>query len=422
MRPRAAPHAARTATAGVDRVTLLYALTFYVFYVMALSGIAAPFLAAEFGFDESQITGIAGWIALGAFGTALLTRFADRHGRRRIIVLCFAAIPPFAGLTVLATGVASYVLPQIAVNAFVGALATGLAVAVAEQAPDEARARAQSRFGVFATWGGALALAVSSLLPLLPGGWRVFWVVAALPVVAVPLVRARLLETDRFHAARESGRVAAARVRDLLAPPYRGRALGLLAVALLKPVSLTAVGTWPFFHMVKTLGMAPGWASLVYVVGGGIGLAGNPLGARLADRWGRRPTSLAATAATVVAGCAFFFVPPGSNAQLLPPLIALMAANQVATAIFSVADRCIDAELFPTALRSTFLGGARFMNAAGGVFSMFALSWLARPLGGLPTAIAAVSAATLVPALLIFLAVVPETRGQTLEQASRETS
>jgi hypothetical protein len=51
---------------------------------------------------------------------------------------------------------------------------------------------------------------------------------------------------------------------------------------------------------------------------------------------------------------------------------------------------------------------------------MFALSALVRPLGGLPAAIAVVSAATLVPALAIFATVVPETRGQTLEHASLE--
>jgi MFS family permease len=402
-------------------MALLYGLTFYAFYVMALGGIAAPFLALEFGFDDAAITRIAGWISLGAFGTALFTRYADRVGRRRVLVLSFAALAPFCAVTALATNVPSYVIPQIAVNALLGTLATALAVAVAEQAPDERRPHAQSLFGVFASFGGALALAVSTAVPSLPVGWRAFWIVAALPIVAIPFVRARLIETARFDAARDSGRVAATRARDLFEGAYRRRAFGLLAIALLKPVSLNAVGTWPFYHMVKTLGLAPGWASLVYVIGGGIGLLGNPIGARLTDRWGRRPTSLVATAVTVVAGAAFFFVPPAASvAKLLPALTALMAVNQLATSVFSVADRCIDAELFPTALRATYLGVARLMMAASGVLSMFALSALTAPLGGLPTAIAAVSAVTLVPALLIFLAVVPETRGLTLEHASLE--
>jgi MFS family permease len=402
-------------------VGLLLALVFHVFYVTALGGIGAPFLAEEFGFDNAAIANIAGWVSLGAFGAALLTRLADRHGRRRVLVISFAGMAPFCIATAIAASIPGYVIPQIAVNALAGALATALAVALAEEASDERRARVQGLYGVFTAFGGAIALGLATIEKWLPGGWRFFWVVAALPIVALPLVRARLLETARFNAARDSGRVAATRARDLLSGPLRRRALGLLAVGLLKPISLTLIGTWPFYHMKQTLGLAPGWASLVYVVGGGIGILGNPLGARLTDRWGRRPTSVVATIVCVVAGAAFFFVPKAAKLDVvLPPLMALMAVNQIATSASSVADRCIDAELFPTALRATYLGAARLMNAAAGVVSMFALSALATPLGGFPKAIAAISAVSLLPALAIFLAVVPETRGLTLEHASLE--
>ena len=403
-------------------MALLFALVFHAFYVTALGGIGAPFLAQEFGFDDAAITRIAGWVSLGAFGTAYLTRLADRHGRRRVLVLSFAGMAPFCVATAIATSVPGYVVPQIAVNALAGTLGTALAVAVAEEAPDERRARAQGEFGVFIAFGGAIALGLSTIERWLPGGWRFFWIVAAAPIVALPWVRSGLLETGRFNAARDSGRVAATRGRDLLQGPHRRRALGLLAVGLLKPISLTAIGTWPFYHMVKTLALAPGWASLVYVVGGGIGIFGNPLGARLTDRWGRRPTSVLSTTIAVLAGVGFFFVPRTPKLDVvLPPLMALMTVNQIATSAYSVADRCIDAELFPTALRATYLGAARLMNAAAGVISMFALSGLATPLGGLPKAIAAVAAVTLLPALAIFLVVVPETRGLTLEHASLES-
>src|SRR4030095_12206627 len=64
-------------------VARLSALPPHAFYVMALGGIGAPFLAAEFGFDDAAIAGLAGWISVGAFGTAIFTRLADRYGRRR---------------------------------------------------------------------------------------------------------------------------------------------------------------------------------------------------------------------------------------------------------------------------------------------------------------------------------------------------
>jgi AAHS family 3-hydroxyphenylpropionic acid transporter len=402
-------------------VRLLFALIVYGFYIQALGGLAAPFLAADFGLDDAAITRVAGWIALGAFGTAALTRLADRHGRRRVLIATFAGIPPLALLTALATGVTSYVVIQIGVSALLGTFVTALAVVVAERSTDARRASGQAWFGVFASLGGALALIIGALVPLLPGGWRAFWGFAALPVVAIPFVRAQLAETERFNTARDHGRVAATRAHHLFRGAYRRRAIGLLAVALLKPIALTATSTWPYYHMVKTLGLSSATASLVYFVGGGIGILGNALGARLTDRWGRRPTSLAGTLLATASGVAFYYVPAGTGAlSPLPMLIALMAANQISTSIFSLADRCIDAELFPTALRTTYLGAARLMNAAAGVAAMFGLSMLAVPLGSLGNAIAVLSIASMIPALAIFLAVVPETRGLTLEDASLE--
>ena len=400
---------------------LLFALILYAFYIQALGGLAAPFLATEFALDDAAITAIAGWIALGAFGTAVLTRLADRHGRRRVLIGAFAGIPPLALLSALATGVPLYVLPQIGVNALLGTLITALAVVIAEHSPDAGRASGQAWFGFYASLGGALALLVGAAVPWLPGGWRAFWGLAALPVLAIPLVRARLAETERFNTARDRGRVAATRARDMFRGVYRRRAIGLLAVALLKPVALAATSTWPYYHMVKTLGLSPAMASLVYAVGGGIGLLGNPIGVRLTNRWGRRPTSLLGVTLATASGIAFYYVPAGSGTlSPLPMLIALMAANQISTSAFSLADRCIDAELFPTALRTTYLGAARLMNAAAGVAAMFGLSLLAGPLGGLGNAIAVLSIASMIPALAIFLAVVPETRGLTLEHASLE--
>jgi MFS family permease len=400
---------------------LLFALVVYGFYIQALGGLAAPFLAAEFELDDAAITAIAGWIALGAFGTALATRLADRYGRRRVLVAAFAGTPPLALVSALAWGVPSYVVPQIGVNALLGTLVTALAVAVAERSTDAGRASGQAWFGFYASLGGAVALIMGALAPLLPGGWRGFWGLAALPVLAIPFVRRRLVETERFTTARDSGRVATTRARDLFRGAYRRRAIGLLAVALLKPVAVAATSTWPYYHMVKTLELAPATASLVYFLGGGIGLVGNPLGARLTDRWGRRPTSLLGTLLAIASGVAFYYVPAGTAAlSPLPLLVALMAANQIATASFSVADRCIDAELFPTALRATYLGAARLMTAGSGVAAMFGLSVLAGPLGGLGNAIAVLSIASLLPALAIFLAIVPETKGLSLEHASLE--
>jgi len=81
---------------------LLLALTVYASYLQALPAMTAPFLAAEFQLDDARITAIAGFVSLGAFGTAALARMADRHGRRRLVLACFALLPVLSLASALA--------------------------------------------------------------------------------------------------------------------------------------------------------------------------------------------------------------------------------------------------------------------------------------------------------------------------------
>jgi len=397
---------------------LLLGLTAYAFYVQALGGLGAPFVAREFGLGDAGVTSIAGWIALGAFGTALLTRLADRHGRRRIVLLSFAATPLLSLASALAPDVWTYTLSQIGVNALLGALLAGIVVVMTERASDALRATGQAWFGLVGALGAGPALGLAASVDQLPWGWRTFWVVAALPILALPAVRRALPETERFVRARDGGHVAASRVSDLFRGGLRRRSIGLLMLSFLRPIALIAVGTWPFYHMVKTLAFSPALASLVFLVGGGIGQLGNPLGARLANGWGRRPTSALGSVVAVATGILFFRVAPGPSALL--ELIVLMALCQAATAAFSVSDRLLGTELFPTPLRATFGGLSGLLLAFAAVASQFGLSALSLRLGGLVPAITWLSIATFVPATAIFLIVVPETRGLSLEESSLE--
>jgi len=401
-------------------VRLLLGLTAYAFYVQALGGLGAPFVAREFGLGDAGVTSIAGWISLGAFGTALLTRLADRHGRRGILVLCFAAMPLLSIATALAPDVWTYTLSQIGVNAALGTLLAGIVVAMVERASESWRAAGQAWYGLVGALGAGPALGLAAAVDHLPWGWRTFWGVATLPLLLVPAVRRALPETDRFERAREDGRIAASRASDLFRGALRRRSIGLLVLSFLRPIALIAVGTWPFYHMVKTLAFSPSRASLVFLIGGGVGQVGNPIGARLANRWGRRPTSLVGSVVAVATGILFFWVAPGPAA--LVELIALMAVCQAATAAFSVSDRLLGTELFPTPLRATFGGLSGLLVAFAAVASQFGLSLLSLRLGGLVPAITWLSLLTFVPATAIFLLVVPETRGLSLEQSSLERS
>jgi Na+/melibiose symporter-like transporter len=293
-------------------------------------------------------------------------------------------------------------------------------VAVSEEVAEAERPVGQSWYGVIGALGAGIPYMLAPALAGLVGGWRWMWLASALMLLLAPSVRRSLTETGRFARAEADGSTARARARDLFGARYGRRAAGLLLAGLLRPIALVATGTWTYYHMVDTLGLSAAVASGIIVTGGAVGLAGNPLGARLAARWGRRPTHALGASVTIATGIAFYFVPEGFAGGQALGLASCFFVNQLGMNAFGVADRCLDAELFPTALRATYAGLARLSAAVAAVVCQFALSALTGPLGSLPAAIAVLSVASFLPSLPIFLWAAPETRGLSLDQAALE--
>jgi predicted MFS family arabinose efflux permease len=246
------------------------------------------------------------------------------------------------------------------------------------------------------------------------------WALAALALFALPWVRRSLPETRRFTRAVEDGSVARTRARDLFHGPYRRRAIGLLAAWTLRPIGITAVLTYLFYHGVRNLGLSSGAVTAIFIGGGAIGLLGIPLGARLANRWGRRPTLATFSLLSVGGGLAYYWVPADLPFTPAIAMALCFGVNQIAFNIYNVAERCLDTELFPTALRATYAGSTRLGQAIATIIANFAVSALAGPLGGIVPAITLVCLLTALPAVAIFLAVAPETAGQALDESSLE--
>jgi putative MFS transporter len=399
----------------------LLSLTAFGSYLQTVPGIVAPFVARDFGLSDAGIASLMGFVALGALGAFGLTRLADRIGRRRVLLACLAGLPALALGSALAPDVRIYVALQLAVAAlYVTVLATTMVV-ITEELPDDARAAGQGYYGLLFTLGAAPVLLLAPLLAEPADRWRGLWLLATLAILALPWVRRSLPETRRFERAASSGSVARARARDLLRGPYRRRALGLLAAWTLRPMGVTAVLTYLYYHAVAGLARAPAIATAILLVGGAVGLSGIALGARLTNRWGRRPTLAAFSSLCVAAGLAYYWVPadiPGSPALALG---LCFAVNQIAFNAYNVAERCLDTELFPTALRATYAGSTRLAQAIATIVTNFGVSALAGAVGGIVPAISVVCVVTALPALAIFLAVAPETAGQSLEAASLES-
>jgi MFS family permease len=394
-------------------MAVLAALMAYWGYLDAANGAAAPFLAAEFGLDDGGIVRAFGWTSIGALGTYVLARAADRVGRRRILLATLLGLAPLALTTALAPGLWSFVAVQVGVQALKGVLLTVVPVMVAEVLPTASRARGQGLIGLTGALGSGLALIAVASGEGVPGTWRWAWGLAALGIAALPLARRALPESGHFERAAAAGETARARAGDLLGARFRRRTLGVLAVATLFAFALSVTQSWLIYHPVRHLGVAPMLATAAVIGGGAFGLAGFPLGSRLSERWGRRPTFGTASALYLAANFAFYRVPADFPPSPALALGAAFAGMSLLSSAAAVPLRATLTELLPTALRATLSGWVGVAMAAAVVVGYFATAALAEALGDLATAVVCLSLA-MASAGLVFVVVLPETRGREL--------
>ena len=380
---------------------------------------AAPFVARAYGLSDAQVAFVSGVISLGAFGAFALSRLADRRGRRLVMRLGFAALAPLSLLTALAPSVFVYAAAQLVASAFRGSLASVVSVAITEVSAEGVRAKNHGRLGLVSAAVSGIPLGLAAGLGDLPAGWRWMFALTGVFGLALPWVWRRVPETSRFEQIRAGGQ-AHGRVRDLLAPAWRRRSVGLVAVGVLRGAGLAAVGTYAFFHAVSNL-KEPAWvASAVLGIGGGLGMLGNGLGALLSERWGRRPTQVAGALLTIAAGIGYYWVPAERGAWTPLGLGLAFLLYVLGIQAFSVADRLVDTELFPTRLRGTYAGVRTIADAAAAALQNFALSGVIGAAGSLPRAMALMVPALVLPALALFWWVTTESRGLSLDEAALE--
>jgi len=392
----------------------------YAQATLTLPMLAAPAVARSFDLADRDLALLVGTISLGSFGALGLARRADRRGRRSALRAAFGGLGPALLATSLAPVLWAYAGAQLLARACNGALRAVAGVAVTEVAEEGSRARAHAWLGVCAAFANTIPLGLIAAFGDRPGGWRLAFAAAALPWLALPWVLRAIPETRRFEAADALGRTRQARIRDLLEPRYRRRAVGLGAVGLLRGAALSALGFYVFHHAVENVGLESWRVAALFAGGGSVALVGNPLGARCAERWGRRPTQVAFAVLTTVAGIAYYQIPGGLGTATGVLIGLCFGLYVLALQAFAVADRLVDTELFPTALRSSYAGLRVIVEAGAAVLGNFGLAACLGWLGRLEWAIAFWVPLLMLPALGIFWWATTETRGMLLDEASLE--
>src|SRR5713226_3174741 len=188
--------AANGAAAGDDddahsRATLraVVAILGYQGYAFALLGVAAPFIAKGFDLDQSGIARMYAWISLNALGALILSRMADRIGRRRILLLALIATPLCSLGAAISTRAAWFITFEIVAYAAIGASITSSIVMLAEALPIAQRARGQGMGSLAMGMGGGLCVILAPLITRFDLSWR--WLFA-LPVAGVIFIPAMM--------------------------------------------------------------------------------------------------------------------------------------------------------------------------------------------------------------------------------------
>ena len=186
---------------------------FFENYDLGMLGNALPQIAATFGLDKAaqgEFTAMARFGALPAF---LLLPFADRIGRRRILLLSIAGMSLGALATALAQSPLQFVVGQFAMRTFIVTAAITSFVVVSEEFPARRRGWGIGMLGGVGAIGFGFGALLYGFIEWLPFGWRALYAVGIVPLAFAPMFARGLRETERFAALRAAAETGVAHRR-----------------------------------------------------------------------------------------------------------------------------------------------------------------------------------------------------------------
>lgn len=398
-------------------LTLLGLVSLAIFfeqYDASMLTAALKHLALDLEISEDNLGRYLGAIRIGALPALFFVPFADRFGRRRVFLVALIGF----SLGTLASGLAldayQFLAVQMVTRTFMTVGAAVAVVIVTEEYPALHRGWAVGMMGALSAAGQGLGAGLAAFIEVLPGGWRFLYIIGVAPLVLLPGLRRNLKETDRFerHAAAGNHRHESwytPLVSLVMEYPRRTLVLGLVGF-------LFAIGELPVFqfssYFVQTRhGWTTGQYSLMFLVGGLIGILGNVFAGRLGDRVGRRWVGSVFLALFPVFA-ALFYHGPGWT---LPIAWALFI---FCTTAGGVTIRALSTELFPTSYRSTAAAWLSFSITLGWAVGLWAVGAEPTAEVDLSTQISLIATAVLLAGGFVLL--LPETAGRELEDISHD--
>jgi len=370
---------------------------------------AADFIAKSFHATDANL-GVA--LAITRAGTLVGiagAAFADRRGRRRIMLASVAGICAASALTALAPNLGVFTLLQVFVRGCVQLATVVGFIAVTEEAPEGSRAFLLAVAGMAAGAGFAIGAAMLPVADVAPGAWRVMFAVAGLGLLSLRGLARRMPETGRYAAIAD--RAAGASAGELIDPLYGGRFVLVASVVFLLGFFGTPSLQFTNRYLQDERGFtAVGIVWLRAVTQGFPALAAIVAGGRLAESRGRKPIAARSTFALALASAAFFL---WSGVGLW----TAMLIGTIAGAMSGPALTAFNTELFPTEVRGRAAGALLAAGVAGSVAGLLLVGYLSDPLGGIGRAVAVTCVVPLIVAVFL-IPRLPEGRGRALDELS----
>lgn len=372
-------------------------------YLGAVIGQTATFASDEFGTSDRAQGILFAAVRLGTLLTLVVTTMADRHGRRRLLLLALlvGSVMTMAGAA--STGLWTLGGTQAIARGMATAISLLVGIMAAEVTPRSSRAYVASVLSLTAGLGAGMVVWILPVADIDVRAWRLIYVV---PVIVLPLtwwLARHLRESDRFRRHVETARPDTGGTESM----QRSRLALVAAIAFFVLLFAAPASQFRNDFLRDERGFSAAEVSLFVVVTNtpvGIGVA---IAGKLADRRGRRPVG----AFAVFGGAALTVATYAASgwgmwtASVLASIIGSMAAP--ALGVYS-------AEMFGTARRGRANGLVSLIGLGGSALGLLIVGDLSERLGSFAAAFAVAAVGPLIVVALVLL-LLPETARRELE-------
>ena len=450
-----------SASLEVDKMTpylwflflLLSTATLFDGFDSGMLSFAAPESRRTLEIDLSEWGLVNSVIRLGVMASFVFLLYADRFGRRNLMLVTVLGFTVFNGLTAFVTDKYQFVLCQMFSRLFLTAEYSLAVIMAGEEFPARYRGRAIAILTSLATvgvmlmakgvqpfvlltegaesnWlhglGSGIVAWVQGALGLAQDGenWRALYVLGFFPLFLIVVLRVAMRETRRFSAIQQAEQALPVRkrlgLRELLrqaAIPWQKQYRRRTAIVTLLWNSVHIVtGPSVVYYVIfarENLGLSPHSVGDIVFYGYFGGTAGHFVAAWAIERLGRKRTCSAfyVLAAISIAMLYQDTRLVGQYIWMISTVFSFGAAN-TATHVYA-------SELFPTSIRAT--GYAWTTNLTGRITEVVTPAIIGALIYfvGISWSITFVAIGPILGAVLV-MKYAPETRGLTLEQIQEE--